>query len=722
MLKVLQLFLLSLVAICFTKAVAAQSTVVFDDKNQGVYIGRNVDIHQDSTENLSFETIRNSPELFRQSKTDVPNFGVSTFNSWIRFRLVNNSTENMVVLNLENPTIDEVTLYLIYPDKRIDSMSISGSQPVRNRVYDSQYFIFDIPADPGQTLVCYIKVKGNKQILAPLTLQNHRNLLSFISHADLFAGIYFGIMLVMLFYNLFIYASVRDRSYLIYVNYIFWVTLTQATLLGFSHRFLWTDNVWLANNMVTICGALVGLATISFTRSFLHTKTYLPKIDPLLNVLNLGYYIALLLLLVGYPGWGYHIVDAMAGVGAVIILFTGYKVSRKKYKPARYFLIAWTIFLVSVFLFVLKDYGILPYNFLTVHSLQLGSAIEAVLLSFALADRINTLKKEKEASQEEALKAAQENERIIREQNLILETRVSERTYELNEANTELSQTLVDLKEAESQLVEAEKMASLGQLTAGIAHEINNPINFVTSNVNPLKRDIDILLQTIDTIETVALSSASQVDKQQQIDDLKEEIDFDYLKMEIGHLIKGIHEGASRTAEIVKGLRIFSRLDEDDLKKANINEGLDSTIVIVNNLLTNRIKLHKDYSDIPEIECYPGKLNQVFLNIISNAIHAIKKRYGDEQGGQISITTLSDEKGVVIKIADNGTGMDEVTKKKVFEPFFTTKDVGEGTGLGMSIVYNTIRKHQGEITINTTVGIGTEFIIELPHIMAALEN
>ncbi|HUH32801.1 MAG TPA: 7TM diverse intracellular signaling domain-containing protein, partial [Daejeonella sp.] len=657
MLKFLKLAFFSLVAICVTENVAAQSTVIFEDENQGVYIGRNVDIHRDSTKSLSFEAVRNSPELFRRSKTDVPNFGVTRFNSWIRFRLTNNSADSTVILNLENPTIDQVTLYFIYPDKRIDSMSISGSQPVRTRIYDSQYFIFDIPANPGESFICYIKLKGSKQILAPLTLQNHKNLLSSISKADLFAGIYFGIMLVMLLYNLFIYTSVRDRSYLVYVNYIFWVTLTQATLLGYSHRFLWTDNVWLANNMVTICGVLIGLATISFTRSFLRTKTYLPGIHPLLNILNLGYIVALLLLLVGFPGLAYHVVDAMAGIGAIVILVTAYRVSRKKYKAARYFLIAWTIFLVSVFLFVLKDYGVLPYNFITVHSLQLGSAIEAILLSFALADRINTLKKEKEASQEEALKAAQENERIIREQNLILETRVSERTFELNEANIELSQTLVDLKEAESQLVEAEKMASLGQLTAGIAHEINNPINFVTSNVNPLKRDIDILLDTIDTIETVALSSASPSEKQQQIDDFKEEIDFDYLKIEIGHLIKGINEGASRTAEIVKGLRIFSRLDEDDLKKANINEGLDSTIVIVNNLLTNRITLRKNYSDIPEIECYPGKLNQVFLNIISNAIHAIKKKYGDEQGGQINITTLNEEKGVVIKIADNGTGM-----------------------------------------------------------------
>jgi signal transduction histidine kinase len=239
--------------------------------------------------------------------------------------------------------------------------------------------------------------------------------------------------------------------------------------------------------------------------------------------------------------------------------------------------------------------------------------------------------------------------------------------------------------------------------------------------VAPLQRDIDILIDVIGNIEALGLSDSSVAEKQKKIEEYKEEVDFDYIKTEINHLLKGINEGAFRTAEIVKGLRIFSRVDENDLKKADINDGLDSTLILVNNLLANRIELVKEYGDIPQIECYPGKLNQVFLNIISNAIHAINKQHGEKGTGQLKIHTRRDDKSIYINVADNGTGMDEQTKKKIFEPFFTTKDVGEGTGLGMSIAYNIIKKHNGQIHVNSTPGSGTDFTLELPinHLITA---
>ncbi len=698
----------------------AQENVYTKQAVRGGYFGNNVFIFQDTTARLSFQQVKQRRHLFKKSSHEVPNLGVTPSNNWLRFSLVNNSDLDHVILNIPNPIIDEADLYIIRQE-HTDSIRSNNFQPFKTRPYEHQFYLYDIPLKKGERVECYLKLKSNQQILAPLTLTSEKEVVKEISISDTRTGLYLGIMMVMLLYNLFIYFTTRDRDYLVYCHYIFWVTLTQATLLGYSYRFLWPENVWLAENMVIICGAMSGIATILFAVSFLRTRKYSPRLSIALYLTIAVYVISLISLLSGYKPLAFQIVNVNAASVSVLLMIVGWNVYRKKYEPARYFLISWSIFFTSILVFVSKDYGLVPYNAFTIHSVEIGSALEAIFLSFALAGKINILKKEKEASQAEALAIAKENERIIREQNIILEAKVHERTAELEESNHELNNTLEDLKQAQSQLVESEKMASLGQLTAGIAHEINNPINFVTSNVAPLRRDVDMLVEVIDTIEKVGLSSEATEAKQQQIDQYKEEIDFDYLKIEINHLLKGIHEGASRTAEIVKGLRIFSRVDEDDLKRANINDGLDSTLIIVNNLL-GKVKVVKEYEDIPAIECYPGKLNQVFLNIITNAIHSIRKRHGESGEGCLVISTRAKGEAVQVCFKDNGTGMDERTQKKVFEPFFTTKDVGEGTGLGMSIAYNTIKKHNGRIHFNTKLGEGTEFVLEFPviHQLAAV--
>jgi signal transduction histidine kinase len=538
----------------------------------------------------------------------------------------------------------------------------------------------------------------------------------YIKTENLIIGIYLGIVLIMFFYNLFIYFAVRDKSYLYYVVFVIFGGLTQIGIKGINFQYLWPNHPGFELKSVVMFACIAGMSTLFFTRNFLHTKDNAPRLNVVISICISVFWIGFFLTLFGWISQGFVVMQIITSISTITIFSVAYLIMRGGYTPAKFFFAAWIVLIIGVVIFLLKDYSVLPYNTFTSYSVMGASAIEMSLLSFGLANRINILREEKEESQAEALSVAEENARIIREQNVMLEAKVDERTTELKASNSELQKTLEDLKEAESQLVESEKMASLGQLTAGIAHEINNPINFITSNVNPLQRDVDILLEAINKIETVVFSEKGSDEKQKQIEEYKEEIDFDYLKIEINHLLKGINEGASRTAEIVKGLRVFSRLDEDDLKKADINEGLDSTLIIANNLFNSNIKLIKEYVDVPLIECYPGKLNQVFLNIISNAVYAIKKQHGDEPGGVLKISTSYNEDCVFVKIQDNGTGMDENTRKKIFEPFFTTKDIGEGTGLGMSITYNTIKKHNGHIHINSTPGLGTEFTLELPII------
>jgi len=193
----------------------------------------------------------------------------------------------------------------------------------------------------------------------------------------------------------------------------------------------------------------------------------------------------------------------------------------------------------------------------------------------------------------------------------------------------------------------------------------------------------------------------------------RQEIDIDYIHEEIDSLIKGIEDGATRTAEIVTGLRTFSRLDESDLKSVDLHEGLESTLVLLRTNIPKNVTVIKNYAVLPKIECYAGKINQVFMNILTNAFNAIKT-HSNGREEFVTITTKEENGQAVISIKDTGPGMTQEVKEKIFDPFFTTKDVGEGTGLGLSIVFSIIEKHNGRIIVVTAPGEGAEFIIYLP--------
>lgn len=693
----------------------AEPIISFNQTGKVISIGRQVSILEDSSGQLTFEAAVKST-AYKPASTNVPNLGVSNSTFWVKFIVKNESANDRLLLELDQPTIDQAMLYTIEADGRVTEQAEGEFKKYGERRYNNQNHVFDLHVQQGEIHTYYLKVKSAEQMVLPMFIGDAKPVMESLMNKDVIFGIFFGIMLVMLLYNLFIYFTTKDKGYLYYVLYIFLLSLSQASLSGYAFRFLWPNSLWMAQNSVYLFPALAGLAAMAFVKEFLQTKIVAPKLTKVLNVLIGIFVFAILCTFIGFKLLSFNLMQLNTAIGSLFVLYLSAIVLKRGNKSAVFFLIAWTILLVGATVFVLKDFGVFPYNNFTSSILAIGSAIEVVLLSFALANKISILRKERETAQAQAMQAVEENARIVREQNIILEAKVTERTQELKTSNEELNKTLKDLKEAEMQLVESEKMASLGQLTAGIAHEINNPINFVTSNVKPLKRDVQMVIEMLNQIEEISLQDGSIDDKKQKIDELKQEYDFDYLKTEIDYLINGINEGSTRTAEIVKGLRIFSRLDEDDLKKADINEGLESTLVIVNNQLDNRIEVVKQFSGLPLVECYPGKLNQVFMNMISNALHAIKSRYKEDKGGMLTISTSASDTHVLVSIRDNGTGMDENTKKKLFEPFFTTKDVGEGTGLGLSIAYNTIVKHNGSITVNSELGAGTEFIIEIPII------
>ncbi len=287
---------------------------------------------------------------------------------------------------------------------------------------------------------------------------------------------------------------------------------------------------------------------------------------------------------------------------------------------------------------------------------------------------------------------------------------------ELEEKNRSLRNLLNELANTQNQLVQAEKMASLGTLTAGIAHEINNPINAVNSSSITLDR----LVRKLISFTTFCLKSIEKGENNisQMIDTFKEEIEYDELIEGVKQLTGIIINGAERTTRIIESLKIFTHLDQAEKKSADIHKNIESTLALLHHRIKDKITIERQYGNIPPILCYPGKLNQVFMNLLTNAIDSLSEK--DDRTGTLTITiktekVLKDEiEHLQITISDTGSGIRPEIVNRLFEPFFSTKNVGEGSGLGLSISHGIIKNHKGKIDVRSELGKGTSFIITIP--------
>ncbi len=280
-------------------------------------------------------------------------------------------------------------------------------------------------------------------------------------------------------------------------------------------------------------------------------------------------------------------------------------------------------------------------------------------------------------------------------------------TTETKKITEELEKAYSELKATQSTVLQREKMASIGQLAAGVAHEINNPMGFITSNLGTLGKYMGRLTEFINVQED-AVESLKDAELVDSIKEKRKKLKLDYIIEDVEQLIAESLDGAERVKRIVQNLKTFSRVDESEYKHADINECIESTLNIIWNELKYKATVQKDYQELPPIKCYPQELNQVFLNLLVNAAHAIEKQ------GEVKIKTFNGDGMVSISISDTGCGIPSDKIDKIFEPFYTTKEVGKGTGLGLSISYDIVKKHNGEIIIDSTVGVGTTFTVRIP--------
>lgn len=375
-------------------------------------------------------------------------------------------------------------------------------------------------------------------------------------------------------------------------------------------------------------------------------------------------------------------------VGTILVtLFITIREAIAGNKEVKLFISAFAVYAVTGLHDILIGIGVLPkWYWLS----QWGALIFVLTLAYIVErrfaeahDQLQLYSRELEIKSKKLDKYSQ-----------VLEQKVAERTQDLNHKNHELESTLNELQKMQHQLIMQEKMASLGNLVAGVAHEVNNPIGAVKSSAHVLTRCIEKIRD--------ALTHGKS------LEEIKNDSEFQKTLSMLQENNKVINTAGERVSEIVLSLKNFARLDEAEFQLVDIHEGIDTTLTLVEHELKNRIEVIKEYGNIPKIHCYPNQLNQVFMNMLINAAHAIK------DGGTIKIKTYLKDSFVYVEVSDSGRGISKKNLNKIFDPGFTTKSMGVGTGLGLSISYNIIQKHNGEIKVESEEGKGTTFTIMLP--------
>ncbi len=923
---------------CLPGIASGESVLRVRDQQQRYSLNAYIGVLEDRDAHLTIDDVRQPEQAgrFLPHANDSSNVGYTRSAYWARIRIVNESASPIWLLDVDYPLLDRIDLYVIDASGRITAKTTGDTFPFRTREIANRKFLFRLALPPGEHMTVYLRIETESAMTFPLLLW-HPDAFAQKDHNEQFAlGGYYGIMVAMICYNLFLLCAIRDRVYLYYLLYIITYSIAQMSLNGLSAEYLWPDSSWWGNrNLAFFVGATVLFITL-FGRAFLKTTVYTPRLDRILKVVLVWSALAIALAFVSGYRLSIQVGLSSGAVAAIMLIIAGVLCLRQGDRAARFYLLGWTLFLCGFLAMYLRSFGLLPHIFLTTYGIQIGSVLEVILLSLGLADRMSLMKRQIEQTQREqqvehelrqrneelsllhrvgqlftsSLELSEVLEYILEEMRRLLgitaasfwlcapesdeivcqqamgpgrdavlgwrlksgqgvvgqaaqsgdtvyvrdarhdarhykqverltgleyrsilaipfrvkdvaigvlnlldhqENRFSEndlrlleliasaaaeavenaRLYsqaqlelaeriraeaQLVEANQKLQELLDNLQRAQSQLIQSERMAALGQLIAGVAHEINTPLgairssigNIVTALHTSLTQLPHVLLQLSPDRQQMFLALIERARQEKQYVTSREErqlrkkvahaleihqipqadsmadmlVDMgiydnlepclplfqqgdtqirDLLLRTAYHLATQYHNSQNivlaveRASKVLFALKTYACVDQSGkMKTIQITEGIDLVLTLYHNQLKHGIELLKRYEAVPAIPCYPDELHQVWTNLIHNAIDAMNRK------GALEIRVYSPNEasgkpqGVIVEMTDSGCGIPEDIRERIFEPLFTTKSDGEGSGLGLDIVKKIIDKHHGRIDVDSQPG-KTTFSVWLPY-------
>ena len=628
--------------------------------------------YRDGSNQATIKQIIN--QKFKPIKSEIFNFGLDTATFWIKMTRQSEKIFTDNILFIDQSRLKLAEMYVLKKDNVIQIDPHNSSLYTNNKL--SQGKIFKLPTSLNKDDVIFLRLRATETFLAPVSIRSEGSLLSTFSLRGIIFGFYTGIMAIMFVYNLFLFIIIRDKSYLYYIFYIMFTWLTQISIQGYSSDYFWQSGSTIDNYSVVLFSSLTLVFTSLFTLSFLNTRVFSKNWHKLITIFFYLTLVNLVILAVFGIYAAFAIMQILTVTGTILALSAANFVYFKRhFKPAGYYLVAWSVLLIGAILFIMKDYEFIPYNNFTIYLLQIASAIEVMLLSFALADKINFFKKENEVAQAQALNASLENQKLIREQNIVLEKKVKERTEELVTKNKELEISNYELQ----------------QFASVASHDLQEPLRKIQIYCSIIKdRFLSADPEGLNNMNRVMLATKRM---RELIDDL-----LDYSRLSINSFFKKSDIG-ELVSEIIGDLEL--PIKEKD---AIINVG-----------------------PMPEIEVIPGQIRQVFQNLLINSLKFSKA----DQRPEINISAQifkadQDDKNDYcrIEVSDNGIGFEEKYVDKIFAIFqrLNPREAYAGTGIGLAIVKKIIEKHNGTITAKSQEGIGSTFIMTLPVTQISTSN
>ncbi|GAB4038017.1 hypothetical protein GCM10028809_54990 [Spirosoma gilvum] len=664
---------------------------------------------------LSVQALLQNPNQYRfvptQHELIKPYY--RQFEYWFRFELTNQTASDLF-LHFVYAGTEFITVYEVADGRLLATHQLGTLQPQRTYTFLKSNEVCPTSVRQGQTHVFYVQMRGVFTTAMPIYAKATNTLLQTLHRDDLFYGLYYGFILIIIIYSLLLYARLRENDTLLYSIWVIFMGLQLALFRGHTNEFFWSSNPAI-ERYATVLAGLTGLVHIPFTLAFLRLREKAPLFYKIgIGILTL-YAIGIVLNLIGISASvgenrRLDFVPQIAMLEGIFSVTAGIIILRRGFQPALFYVIGNLVFFASIFLYLAYATGALAYSFWTYNSLHLGSGIEIILFTLALTNKVNQLKQQQEAAVREQLRLAEANRQLVEQQNTILEEKVSLRTAELHSQKEELQKTLTTLRTTQAQLIQQAKLASLGDVTAGIAHEILNPLNFVNNFARLSVGLADDMEEGIQTSDYGLVTDA--------MGDIRKNL-------------QSIAQNGQRAAAIVGNMLEHARTGgtSGPRQPADLNALADQYINLsYNGLLAKdksgsmaqlNIKLMAELDPtVGKIDLVPQDMGRVLMNLFNNAFYEViqkaRKQPADYQP-TVSVRTERMANEVKLTVYDNGAGIPEAIRAKIFQPFFTTKPTGQGIGLGLSLSYDIVTNgHGGRVDVHTEVGHFTEFYVYLP--------